>query len=62
MRADRRVGAAETCLDQAGGRTQITPLWRAMPHHVPLKATGLLVGCHRGKCLAGAMELMEMSG
>jgi len=43
MRADRRVGAAETCLGQAGGRTQITPLWRAMPHHVPLKATGLLV-------------------
>ena len=29
-RPDRRVGAAENCLDRAGVRTQITPLWTVM--------------------------------
>jgi hypothetical protein len=59
--APNRIGAAETCLGQAGGRT--SPRY-GEPCLTTCRSRLRVCwwGCHRGKCLAGAMELMEMSG
>ena len=61
MRAYRRLGVAENCPDWAGGRTQIIPLWTAMPDRAPPSTKYRSARLSPGEWLAGAAELMGMS-